>query len=183
MQTDMIELMSSQQGSPAKTSALAKEMPKASTVPALAFGQKSPELLAEYDHAGSSENVPALLDRGCVLSETWLQSGMTRSGKLYQLPQSEHSPALASGLLPTISYGIQGVPSTGSEAARLFVCSKMSAGLRTSPERSTLYDLKLCRGSNGVSQRLHAIGNSIVPQLAAVILSAIKEVEHGQDAA
>ena len=138
MQTDMIELMSSQQGSPAKTSALAKEMPKASTVPALAFGQKSPELLAEYDHAGSSWKTYQLcLIEGCTeLSETWPQSGMTRSGKLYQLRQSEQfTGVLASGLLPTIPAteykGCQKYRFRGSETFR---GSKMSEGLRTSPK-------------------------------------------------
>ena len=136
MQTDMIELMSSQQGSPAKTSALAKEMPKASTVPALAFGQKSPELLAEYDHAGSLENVPALLDRGMhrVVGDL---AAIGYDAQWQVIPATSVGTILrrsASGLLPTIPAteykGCQKYRFRGSETFR---GSKMSEGLRTSP--------------------------------------------------
>lgn len=37
------------------------------------------------------------------------------------------------------------------------------------PERSSLYPSKLCRSRNGISQRLDACGNSVIPQIVEVI--------------
>lgn len=41
------------------------------------------------------------------------------------------------------------------------------------PERSDLYPSKLCGGGNGVSQRLDACGNAVVPQIPELIGRAI----------
>jgi DNA (cytosine-5)-methyltransferase 1 len=41
------------------------------------------------------------------------------------------------------------------------------------PERPHLYESKLCRGGNGVSERLDAIGNAVVPQIPEIIGNAI----------
>ncbi len=41
------------------------------------------------------------------------------------------------------------------------------------PDRSNLYPSKLCRGGNGVSERLDACGNSVVPQIPEIIGRAI----------
>lgn len=45
------------------------------------------------------------------------------------------------------------------------------------PDRSSLYPSKLCRSGNGVSKRLHAIGNSLIPQIPEMIGRAIMEAE------
>lgn len=132
------------------------------------------------------ENVPALLDRGMhrVVGDLaaigydaqWQVIPATAVGTIHRRSRVwivAHDP----------SYGIQGVPEIQVQRQRDFSWLQDVRRFEDIPERSTLYDAKLCRGNHGVSQRLHAIGNSIVPQLAAVILSAIKEVEHGQDAA
>ncbi len=37
------------------------------------------------------------------------------------------------------------------------------------PERSDLYPSKLCRSRNGISQRLDACGNSVIPQIIEII--------------
>lgn len=42
-------------------------------------------------------------------------------------------------------------------------------GAENLPERSDLYPSKLCRGGNGVSKRLDAIGNAVVPQIVEII--------------
>lgn len=41
------------------------------------------------------------------------------------------------------------------------------------PKRSDLYPSQLCRGSNGVSKRLDACGNAVVPQMSELIGRAI----------
>ena len=41
------------------------------------------------------------------------------------------------------------------------------------PERSDLYPSKLCRSSNGISKRLDAIGNAVVPQIPELIGNAL----------
>lgn len=45
------------------------------------------------------------------------------------------------------------------------------------PDRSTLYESKLCGGGNGVRKRLDACGNSVVPQIPEMIGRAILEAE------
>jgi DNA (cytosine-5)-methyltransferase 1 len=45
------------------------------------------------------------------------------------------------------------------------------------PERSDLYESKLCRGGNGISARLDAIGNSVIPQIPELIGNAILKAE------
>ena len=45
------------------------------------------------------------------------------------------------------------------------------------PERSDLYESKLCRSVNGISKRLDAIGNAVVPQIPEIIGRAIMEIE------
>ncbi len=136
MQMDIEELILSPLAFHAKTSALVKEMPKGSAENAVVFSQKFPELLAEYDQNGFFWKTYQLCLTGEweLYSETWPQSGMTRSGKLYQLQQSEQFiGAVACGLLPTIPAteykGCQKYRYRGSETFR---GSKMSEGLRTS---------------------------------------------------
>jgi DNA (cytosine-5)-methyltransferase 1 len=41
------------------------------------------------------------------------------------------------------------------------------------PERTDLYPSKLCRGGNGVSKRLDAVGNAVVPQIVEQLGHAI----------
>jgi DNA (cytosine-5)-methyltransferase 1 len=41
------------------------------------------------------------------------------------------------------------------------------------PDRSDLYPSKLCRSCNGVSERLDAVGNAVVPQIPEIIGRAI----------
>lgn len=43
------------------------------------------------------------------------------------------------------------------------------------PDRSLLYGSKLCRGGNGVSQRLDGLGNAVSPHIVAMIGAAISE--------
>lgn len=43
------------------------------------------------------------------------------------------------------------------------------------PERSDLYESRLCRRTNGLSKEVGAYGNAIVPQIAEVIFRAIKQ--------
>lgn len=45
------------------------------------------------------------------------------------------------------------------------------------PDRCTLYPSKLCRSRDGVSERLHALGNSLIPQIPEMIGRAIMEAE------
>lgn len=45
------------------------------------------------------------------------------------------------------------------------------------PEEHELYPSKLCRGGNGVSKRLDACGNAVVPQIPEIIGYAILEAE------
>ena len=140
MQTDMMELMSSPQGSPAKTLVLASEMQRELMANAVVFGQKLPELLAEYVQNGSYWRTSqlCLVEEWEKLSETWPQSGMTVSGKLYQLQQSEQFIGEAAfGLLPTIpATEYKGCQKYRYRGSKGFRGSKMSEGLRTSP-----YDL------------------------------------------
>lgn len=44
-------------------------------------------------------------------------------------------------------------------------------------DRSYMSGRNLCRRSTGISQRVDALGNSIVPQVARVIMTAIKHIE------
>lgn len=46
------------------------------------------------------------------------------------------------------------------------------------PDRHELYPSKLCRGGNGVSKRLDACGNAVVPQIPQIIGHAILEAEN-----
>lgn len=46
------------------------------------------------------------------------------------------------------------------------------------PERSDLYPSKLCRSGNGVSERLDACGNSVLPQITEIIGRAIMSAQH-----
>ncbi len=45
------------------------------------------------------------------------------------------------------------------------------------PDRSDLYESKLCRGGNGVRKRLDAIGNAVVPQIVEILGRAIMDIE------
>jgi DNA (cytosine-5)-methyltransferase 1 len=47
------------------------------------------------------------------------------------------------------------------------------------PDRPDLYPSKLCGSGNGIRKRLHALGNSIVPQIPEMIGRAIVEAEGG----
>tara|TARA_R100000353_G_scaffold93733_1_gene68843 strand:- start:199 stop:693 length:495 start_codon:yes stop_codon:yes gene_type:complete len=138
MQTDMMELMSSPLDSPAKTLVLASEMQRELMASAVVYGQKSPELLAEYVHDGSYWRTCqlCLVEEWEELSETWPQSGMTRNGKLYQLQQSEQFIGeVAFGLLPTIpATEYKGCQKYRYRGSKGFRGSKMSEGLRTSPD-------------------------------------------------
>lgn len=55
--------------------------------------------------------------------------------------------------------------------------SKNVRGIENLRNRHDLYTPELCRGGNGISQRLDAIGNAVVPQIPEIIGRAILEVE------
>ena len=90
-QMELPELISSAEGSRAKTSAAPASKP-ASMARAPVYGPSLPELLAKYDRDTRSWRT----SQHCLLetaagglaeySETWPRSGMTRSGIAYQLP-------------------------------------------------------------------------------------------------
>jgi DNA (cytosine-5)-methyltransferase 1 len=72
-----------------------------------------------------------------------------------------------------------------SEGVRPFKVSRGQAfswcedvrGAADIPDRPDLYASKLCGSSNGIRERLHAIGNSIVPQIPEMIGKAILDAE------
>lgn len=71
---------------------------------AAAYGESTPALLANYDHATSSWRTSQhSLEGGLTeFSETWPRSGMTRNGTAYQLePLVPHTFVTDSGLRPT----------------------------------------------------------------------------------
>lgn len=45
------------------------------------------------------------------------------------------------------------------------------------PRRSNLYESKLCRNANGVSKRLDALGNAVMPQIPEIIGKIIMELD------
>ena len=134
-QMDFLDLMSSPQVFPAKTYPLL-EPEKGLTESAVAFGQRSPDLLATYDHDGYCwKTLQHCLDGGWAeLSETWPQSGMTVNGKLYRHRPSAHLTGdSVSSLLPTIGASeYKGSASSRYSGSKNFRGAKMSEGLRTS---------------------------------------------------
>lgn len=130
------------------------------------------------------ENVPALLDRGMhrVIGDLaaigydaqWQVIPATAIGTIHRRSRLwvvAHDP----------SFGIQGLPEIQISGKQRFSWLKDVRRFEDIPERSDLYESKLCRSSHGISKRLHAIGNSIVPGIAAIILSAIKKAEDEQE--
>jgi hypothetical protein len=102
---EQMELLprSSAEASPAKIYRPLGQGP-ALKVSEAAYGQNTPDLLANYDPATSSWRT----SQGCFLtewaefSETWPRLGMTRSGTAYRHQRSaHHTSARGSGLLPT----------------------------------------------------------------------------------
>lgn len=58
-----------------------------------------------------------------------------------------------------------------------FSWCKNGRGITELPDRSDLYESKLCGGGNGVSKRLDATGNAVMPQIVELIGRAILETE------
>ncbi len=79
--------MSSVAASPVRTSPL-PERAQALKANALAYGQSTPELLANYDQDSSSWRTSqrCLVEGWTVFSGTWPRSGTMRSGTAFQLP-------------------------------------------------------------------------------------------------
>ena len=129
------------------------------------------------------ENVPALLNRGMgtVLGDLasigydaqWQVIPATAVGAIHRRSRVwiiAHDP----------SNGIQGLPEIQIQRQRDFSWLKNVRRFEDIPERSPLYPSKLCRGNAGVSKRLHALGNTVVPQNIAPFLSCIKDMENGR---
>jgi hypothetical protein len=103
-----LELMSSREGSPARTSQLQESKRESVKEPAADYGQKSLDLLASYDPDTQSWRTSQLslvetTGNGLAeFSETWPRSGMTRNGTAYRLPNLARTiTEIGSGLLPT----------------------------------------------------------------------------------
>jgi hypothetical protein len=95
--------MSSVEGSPARTSASPGKV-RALKEAALAYGQSTPDLLANYDPITSSWRTSqrCLVEGWTLFSETWPRSGLMRNGIAYQLPPLVPlTAATDSGLWPT----------------------------------------------------------------------------------
>jgi len=96
--------ISSVGASHARTSALQERALESQRERAAAYGQSTPELLANYDPATSSWRTSQLCLDGELseFSETWPRSGMMRSGTAYQLPPLVRlTDETGSGLWPT----------------------------------------------------------------------------------
>jgi len=130
------------------------------------------------------ENVPALLSRGMgrVIGDLasigydtqWQVIPATAIGAIHRRSRIwivAHDP----------SNGIQGLPEIQIQGQQGFPWLKDVRRFEDIPRRSALYPSQLCRGNARVSKRLHAIGNTIVPQQAAMFLSAIKDTYNGQE--
>lgn len=110
-ETESDESMSSRAGSRARTSALRESEREWAKEQGLAYGQKLPVWLANYDHDTSSWRTSqiSLADQANgqedgleEFSGTWPRSGMMRNGTAYQLPTLE--PGIGGteyGRLPT----------------------------------------------------------------------------------
>jgi hypothetical protein len=109
-QTDLpqmeLELTQSAAGSPVKTSVW-QEKERALPASAAAYGQSTPDLLANYDHDTSSWRTSqhCLVEGLTVYAETWPRSGMMRNGTAYQLP-----PLVR--LTDETGYGLLATPTT-----------------------------------------------------------------------
>ena len=71
----------------------------------------------------------------------------------------------------------QGIGEIALSRQPAFSWVKNVRGAATWPKRSNLYKSELCRSRNGISQRLDAIGNAVVPQIPELIGRAILEAE------
>jgi hypothetical protein len=82
-----LALMSSAEGSPAKTSLL-RARARDLRASAAAYGRRLPDFLANYDPASSSWRTSqhCLVEGLESFSETWPRSGTTRNGIAYRLP-------------------------------------------------------------------------------------------------
>lgn len=98
-----LELTQSAEGSRARTLAR-QEKAQALPASAAAYGQSTPDLLANYDPSTSSWRTSqhCLVEGLTEYAETWPRSGMMRNGTAYQLPPLVRlTDATGSGLLAT----------------------------------------------------------------------------------
>jgi hypothetical protein len=140
-------------GSHAKTSAQ-QDARQASTVPALGYGDNSPELLAKFNPDTRSWRTSQLCfleiagDGLAEFSETWPRSGMTRNGTAYQLaPLVRLTGGTVSGLLPTpaeTEYGSnQGGAAGRVGPVRYSLGTMARKGMRPTPTTVDHRDLSL----------------------------------------
>ena len=116
---EVSQLMLFAEDFPAKTSPM-REPAQELKVSAAAYGQSSPDLLANYDPNTSSWRTSqhCLVEGLTVFSETWPRSGMMRSGTAYRLqPLVRLTDATEFGLWPTPTASIGG-PNDQSKSVR-----------------------------------------------------------------
>lgn len=73
----------------------------------------------------------------------------------------------------------QGVGSFSVSRQQAFSWCEDVRGAADIPDRPDLYASKLCGSCDGLRERLHALGNSVVPQIPEMIGRAIVEAEGG----